>query len=255
MYKTARQAYIDILIELVKEETPVLYLEDYLYYYNKAISEYMKLRYEKFEVTQQLTDDLRAWKKVYETTDTVINIDDIGKKVTIDGKVVVTNPYRHLLNCIVGTETFRPNKHCGEAAQTSGSFKATRMTSTIKAGILNNDYLKPTFYRPYFDILDNKLTVDLGDSSDPNLKSSIIHIEYLKQPDYVNLEIKDITPAEEGVEDIDESQVLEFPQDVYEEILKQALKLILERGMNPRLASHTGVNQTVNDISMGGQRQ
>ena len=249
MYKTARQAYIDILTELVKEETPVLYLEDYVYYYNKAISEYMKLRYEKFEVTQQLTDDLRSWKKLYEATKTVINIDDIGKKVTdAEGKVVLIDPYRHLLNCIVNTDTFRPDKHCQGGGSTSGSYKARRMTSDMKAGMLGNEYLKPQFYRPYYDILENKLTIDLGNSSDPNIKSSIIHIEYLKQPDFVDLTI-DQVDAEE-----DTSQVLEFPQDVYEEILKQALKLILERGMNPRLQSHTGVNQTVNDISIGQRK-
>jgi hypothetical protein len=57
MQLTARQAYIDILTELVKEEAPTLYLEDYLYYFNKAISEYMKTRYEVFETNQQLADD------------------------------------------------------------------------------------------------------------------------------------------------------------------------------------------------------
>ena len=251
MYKTARQAYIDILTELVKEETPVLYLEDYLYYYNKAISEYMKLRYEKFEVTQQLTDDLRAWKKLYTTASLVVNIDDIGIKVADgNGKFILTNPYRHLLNCIVGAITKRPDRNCtnGGSATTEGSFKATRMTSDLKAELLGNVYLQPTFFRPYFDILENKITIDLG-SSNSNLKSSTIHIEYLKQPDYVNLTVGQIDSEE------DTSQKLEFSTDVYEEILKVALKLILERGMNPRLQSHIGVNQTINDLSMGGQRK
>jgi hypothetical protein len=49
------------LTELV-EEAPTLYLEDYLYYFNKAISEYMKTRYEVFETNQQLADDMRSWK-------------------------------------------------------------------------------------------------------------------------------------------------------------------------------------------------
>lgn len=251
MYKTARDAYIDILIELVKEEAPILYLEDYVYYYNKAISDYMKLRYEKFEVTQQLTDDLRAWKKVYETTDTVINIDDIGKKVTDEeDTVTLINPYRHLLNCIATVETFRPDRNCQDGGALSGNYKVQRMTSDMKAGMLGNEYLKPEFYRPYFDILDNKITIDFGNSDDPNVKSSIIHIEYLKQPDFVNLTLEQVSvDAEE-----DTSQVLEFPQDVYEEIIKVALKLILERGMNPRLQSHTAVNQTINDITMGQRK-
>jgi hypothetical protein len=91
--KTARQVYIDILVELNKEEAPTLYLEDYLYYYNKAISEYMKARYEMFEVNQQLSDDMRCWKKKFETTSLVTPIDSIGD----DDE----HSYRHLLSCIV----------------------------------------------------------------------------------------------------------------------------------------------------------
>jgi hypothetical protein len=68
MQLTARQAYIDILTELVKEEAPTLYLEDYLYYFNKAISEYIKTRYEVFETNQQLADDMRSWKKSFQAS-------------------------------------------------------------------------------------------------------------------------------------------------------------------------------------------
>jgi hypothetical protein len=56
------------LTELVKEEAPTLYLEDYLYYFNKAISEYMKTRYEVFETNQQLADDMRSWKKSFQAS-------------------------------------------------------------------------------------------------------------------------------------------------------------------------------------------
>jgi hypothetical protein len=45
-----------------------LYLEDYLYYFNKAISEYMKTRYEVFETNQQLADDMRSWKKSFQAS-------------------------------------------------------------------------------------------------------------------------------------------------------------------------------------------
>jgi hypothetical protein len=55
------------LTELVKEEAPTLYLEDYLYYFNK-ISEYMKTRYEVFETNQQLADDMRSWKKSFQAS-------------------------------------------------------------------------------------------------------------------------------------------------------------------------------------------
>jgi hypothetical protein len=120
------------------------------------------------------------------------------------------------------------------------------MSSDIKAGILNNDYLKPTFYRPYFEIIDNNIVIDLGDINTKSIKISNIRIEYLKQPVYVDLTEEQV---EEEVEDT--SQVLEFSKDVGDEITKVALKLILERGMNPRMQSNVAVNQSISDISTG----
>jgi hypothetical protein len=51
--------------------------------------------------------------------------------------------------------------------------------------------------------------------------------------------------------DADTSQVLEFSKEVGEEIIKVALKLILERGSNPRLQSNMAVNQSISDVSTG----
>jgi hypothetical protein len=63
MQLTARQhRHLD---RTCKEEAPTLYL-DYLYYFNKAISEYN--RYEVFETNQQLADDMRSWKKSFQAS-------------------------------------------------------------------------------------------------------------------------------------------------------------------------------------------
>jgi hypothetical protein len=56
------------LTELVKRRHLLVCLEDYLYYFNKAISEYMKTRYEVFETNQQLADDMRSWKKSFQAS-------------------------------------------------------------------------------------------------------------------------------------------------------------------------------------------
>ena len=236
--KTARQVYIEILTELNKEEAPTLYLEDYVYYYNKAISEYMKARYEMFEVNQQLSDDMRCWKKDFESSSLSIPIESIGAE---DG-----HSYRHLVSCIVDIELTRPVPTCSQAVNTTKSYKVTRMSSGIKAGILNNDYLKPTFYRPYFEIINNNIVIDLGDINTKSIKISNIRVEYLKQPVYV-----DLTEDQVEVDIEDTSQVLEFTGDVGDEITKIALKLIMERGMNPRMQSNVAVNQSISDISTG----
>lgn len=59
---TAREMYEYALVELNKIEAPSLLLEDYNYFINKAIQQYINLTYAKFEVDQQSTDDLRVLK-------------------------------------------------------------------------------------------------------------------------------------------------------------------------------------------------
>jgi hypothetical protein len=61
MQLTARQAYIDILTELVKRRHLLCILR--ITFIILTISEYMKTRYEVFETNQQLADDMRSWKK------------------------------------------------------------------------------------------------------------------------------------------------------------------------------------------------
>ena len=57
---TAREMYEYALIELNKIEAPSLILEDYNYFINKDVQQYINLSYAKFEVDQQSTDDLRV---------------------------------------------------------------------------------------------------------------------------------------------------------------------------------------------------
>ena len=59
---TARELYEYALIELNKLDAPSLLLEDYNYFINKAIQQYVNLVYAKLEVDQQSTDDIRVLK-------------------------------------------------------------------------------------------------------------------------------------------------------------------------------------------------
>lgn len=247
---TAREVYIHILTELVKEESPTLYLEDYLYFYNKAISEYLKSRYELYAVNQQLSDDLRFWKKQHIHTG---GLEVIIKNIGLDPGDAAPDTryhYRHLLNCIISARITRPIGTCMQAPYSERDYKVTRMSSEIKAGIINNCYLEPTFYRPYFELLENKIIINIGDRDTSSVDISTIKIEYLKQPEEVVLTEEQITPPASGP-DVDTSQVLEFTKDVSDEITKIALKLILERGMDPRLQTHIGVNQSITDVNTG----
>jgi len=59
---TARQIYEAMLVELNKVEAPSLLLEDYNYFLNKAISQYINLNYGVYDMDQQRSDNLRVLK-------------------------------------------------------------------------------------------------------------------------------------------------------------------------------------------------
>ena len=59
---TARQVYEGVLIELNKVQAPNLLLEDFNYFFNKAVDQYVNKRYNIYDVSQQTTDDVRVLK-------------------------------------------------------------------------------------------------------------------------------------------------------------------------------------------------
>lgn len=57
---TARQVYENLLRELNKVNAPSLHLEDYNYFINRGITEYINRRYNIYDTSQQTTDDLQV---------------------------------------------------------------------------------------------------------------------------------------------------------------------------------------------------
>lgn len=59
---TVRELYDNVLSELNKVESPSILLEDFNYFANKGIQQYVNKIYTGYEINQQSTDDLRALK-------------------------------------------------------------------------------------------------------------------------------------------------------------------------------------------------
>ena len=59
---TARQVFESTLIELSKVQAPALKLYEFNYLFNKAINQYINRVYNKYDLNQQTTDDLRVLK-------------------------------------------------------------------------------------------------------------------------------------------------------------------------------------------------
>lgn len=73
-----------------------------------------------------------------------------------------------------------------------------------------------------------------------------VYIDYLKVPQFIRLTIDQVEEVE------DNSQTLEYPDYVCQEIVNELVKLIMENESNPRLQTSIPVNQS---IAMPGQEQ
>ena len=151
---TARQVYEGVLIELNKVQAPNLLLEDFNYFFNKAVDQYVNKRYNIYDINQQTTDDVRVLKSTValEVKDTH-NVTHTG--VTSKGALYqsvyefdLPTDYLHLLNCICEYKVLKPFK-CYDA-NTYVQFAAERLTADSWSTVINNVYTRPTYKRPYY---------------------------------------------------------------------------------------------------------
>ena len=278
---TARQLFEYALIELNKVQAPSLLLEDYNYFINKAVNQYINKVYNLYEINQQKSDDLRVLKASAVLTPSLQTIypeqsAGVGNplfKTTYE--VDLPDDYLHILNCVV-EYTVASRFKCYDAG-TQVHFGAKRLTSDMFSQIINNYYMRPSYKNPYFYI-NNVTTVATYPTESTSESDSVVYptnenierveenrygnrskvrmelrygkdnstftlsrvyIDYLKAPQFIRL-------TQEQVDDtIDQSQILEFPDYVCQEITNELVRLLLENASDPRLQSHIPVNQSI----------
>ena len=148
---TARQLWEATLIELNKVQAPSLLLEDYNYFINKAVYQYVNKKYNIYDVNQQTTDDIRVLKAT-----TKILVDSENKNKNPDSlygsayEFDLPKDYLHILNCICEYKVNKPFK-CYDSGAIA-HFKANRLTADLYGEILNNYYMRPSYKRPYYYI-------------------------------------------------------------------------------------------------------
>ena len=151
---TARELYEYALIELNKLEAPSLLLEDYNYFINKAVQQYINLVYAKLEIDQQSTDDIRVLKTSAILKPIRLSEDPAYSHLSnglFKSSYYVDLPadYMHLLNCIVEYKVSVSNFKCYNKDDIV-YFAARRLTPDMYTQILNNAYMCPMYKRPYY---------------------------------------------------------------------------------------------------------
>lgn len=163
-------------------------LQDFNYFFNKAINQYINKRYNIYDINQQTTDDLRVLKSTaildpeqVKQYGTLSSIDQYtaGRAKLFDATYEVNMPldYLHLLNCVCLYQLDERFKcyNKGDYVQ----FPAKRLTADAWSVIINDYYNRPLPWRPYFYI-HNVNTQDIppynpiNDSSSPLSTQSTI---------------------------------------------------------------------------------
>ena len=148
---TSKQLYENVQIELNKENAPNVLLEDFNYFANKAINQYVNKRYNIYDVNQQTTDDLRVLKATAMLTPQRLNdYNDLSLAKMATYYVDLPSDYLHLLNCICIYKVKKTYK-CYNKDDTWRA-AATRLTADAYSQVLDNFWLKPTYKRPYYYI-------------------------------------------------------------------------------------------------------
>lgn len=270
---TIREAYENCLIELNKVQAPSLLLDDFVYLFNKAIQKYINKRYNKFEVNQQMTDDLRVLLKtiridretdpsltpVQPGTPGAINV--FGTSYTCE----LPNDYVHILNCICEFTTY---DRCGEKTVQIG---ANKLDTAEWPHSIDNYYMKPSFKRPYYYISNIVDPDPVASASLPRQQKTVgqrygndrlpvmqikcgdgiqgvngqtytlnaVYVDYLRAPEFVSVDDFDLDSV------IDKTQNIEFPDYVTYEIINELVTLILENGQDKRIQTFPAVSQSV----------
>lgn len=211
---TLYQVYEAVLTEINKVEAPVMLLEDFNYFYKKAVYQYCNLKYNNAEKDQQALDDLSFLYTNLTTEDT--------------GPIVLDN-YYHSLGCsvsLVVTKAFK-NYAVGDiitlpAARYRADFDITR------------PFYKPSEKRVYYRVKDSVLELFLPSS---NMRFSSVSIEYLKLP----------TIDELTEEELELGESFDLPYTEYQmlEIINLIVKSLLENATDPRVQTFTPINQTI----------
>lgn len=154
------------LTEMNKVEAPSLLLEDYNYFINKAVQQYINKVYNRYDINQQSSDDLRVLKATKQLQLTKVVNGKVAQKDRFVYETMLPDDYMHILNCIVYFKV-KSNYSCYSAGD-HVDFAAKRLTADMATGIMHNAYMKPTYKRPYFYINNvDLLQTTVGEETNP----------------------------------------------------------------------------------------
>lgn len=221
----ALNAYRDVKRELDKFESPTFNVGDFNYFFNSAIENVVLAKYKMFPLVQKVVDDLRVL--VIQTPLTVSNLE-----------AVLPADYRHLLSLKIQLK-FTVAKGPYTAGEVIQVYPQRELSG--KQGYnAENAYHSPSYKNPYFTTYGSKIQLNVGSGVvlEP-VASTNAWLEYLKKPAVVYLNPN--PAADLNIED--NNSTIEFPEHIYQEIVRECSRVFLENIESQRYMSATQEKQ------------
>lgn len=138
-----------------------------MYLLNKAIQQKINEIYNRYDVNQQSSDDLRVLQSTVKLNP-VSSDGFTGKVWTVE----LPKDYLHLLNCLAefkGTDVQKGR--CESSGEKTIISNCQRLTADLQGGIINNYYMKPSHKKPYYYIVNNNPTDGSSSLIDTEVKN------------------------------------------------------------------------------------
>lgn len=243
---TKKRLYEAIIARMNKTQAPSISVREFNYELNDVILDVVRDYAIAMEAGQIPLDYLRNLKDVatlnyttafkgallQPTQNGVLPTLGVNEGVTS----ILPSDYRHVTGIIVCfkvgangiiDECYPPNS--------VPCFGAKRYDGGLSAATVSDVFLQPRYYQPGYSIIGNTLYIITNTHSDLTVDSVQLH--YIKQPQEVIINLN------ESVDTIDSSTPLEFDLQLNYEIASRLAQRLMERDGNPRMNTHTQVNQ------------
>ena len=154
---TAKEGYRGVLVEMNKTNAPSILLEDFNYFFNKSINQFVNKRYNLYDTNQQTSDDLRVLKatsiltpRLATNTYGITDNPALSSVYPAVYEVNLPTDYLHILNCVCIFKV-KKNYDCYNVGDYV-RFGARRLTSDMWPQIIRNFYMQPSYRNPYYYI-------------------------------------------------------------------------------------------------------
>lgn len=237
---TKKRLYEAIIARMNKTQAPNISVREFNYELNDVILDVVRDYAMLMESGQIPLDYLRNLKDVIEEITTAPS--DKGTILTVSSlipgadnfKTPVPTDYRHVTGIIVCyTVTGAVVDECYQPTDTL-YFGAKRMDSDMNAAIVSDVFQQPRYHDPKYSVIGNNIHIFTGTHT--NIDVTAIQLHYIKQPQEVIINLNDSFDTQDTTE-------LEFDLQLNYEIASRLAQRLMERDGNPRMGSHTQVNQ------------